>query len=324
MATPSSSRRSHTTGSRSKPARDLYQEVTDAVIAALERGTVPWRRPWREPGDGLQRNLLSRRPYRGINQLVLPLAGHGSPWWLTFKQALALEGCVRKGERGTLVTFWKQLSLREEDDAGEAVVRAVPLLRHYVVFNLDQCDGIDPPHDEPRPDFDPIADAQAVIEGMPSPPRVTHGSASASYSPAHDRVRLPVPEAFVSPSAYYATAFHELGHATGHRSRLARKEVMAPEHPFGSPGYAREELVAEMSAAMLCATVGIGSLTVESSASYIAAWLEAIRADRKLVVVAGARAQRAADCILGSREGEQAAATGVVASVRPDALARAA
>ena len=142
------------------------------------------------------------------------------------KQALALEGLVRKGERGTLVTFWKQVSLRE-NDAGEAAVRAVPLLRHYVVFNLEQCDDIDPPHDEPRPDFDPIAAAQAVIEGIPSPPRVTHGSASSSYSPALDRVRLPVPEAFASPSAYYATAIHELGHATAHASRLARKEVMA-------------------------------------------------------------------------------------------------
>ena len=241
------------------------------------------------------------------------------------KQALALEGLVRKGERGTLVTFWKQVSLRE-NDAGEAAVRAVPLLRHYVVFNLEQCDGIGSPHEERLPDFDPIADAQAVIDRMPSPPRVTHGGASASYSPALDRVRLPVPEAFASPSAYYATAFHELGHATGHRSRLARKEVMASGHPFGSPGYAREELVAEMSAAMLCATVGIGSATVESSASYIAAWLEAIHADRKLVVVAGARAQRAADCILGSPEGDggQAAAAGVLDTGRPDALAEAA
>ena len=288
---------------------------------------MPWRRPWRGLGDGLQRNLVSHRPYRGINQLLLPLAVHGSPWWITFRQALALEGRVRKGERGSLVTFWKRLSLREEDDAGDAVVRAVPLLRHYVVFNLEQCDGIDPPHDEPRPDFDPIADAGAVIDRMPSPPRVTHGSASASYSPLLDRVRLPVPEAFGSPSAYYATAFHELGHATGHRSRLARKEVIEPGHPFGSPGYAREELVAEMTAAMLCATVGIGSITVESSASYIAAWLEAIRADRKLVVIAGARAQRAADCILGRSQeetGGQAAATGVLATGRPDALAEAA
>ena len=167
MAIPSSSRRFPTTGSASKPPRDLYQEVTDAVLAALERGTVPWRRPWRELGDGLQRNLVSRRPYRGINQLLLPLAGHGSPWWLTFKQALALEGCVRKGERGTLVSFWKQLSLKE-DDAGDRVVRRVPQLRHYVVFNLEQCDGISAPHEEPRPDFDPIAGAQAVIDGMPS------------------------------------------------------------------------------------------------------------------------------------------------------------
>lgn len=158
------------------------------------------------------------------------------------------------------------------------------------------------------PDFDPVLAAQALIDGMPSPPRITHGGSRAAYSPLLDRVMLPAREAFDPPSAYYATAFHELGHATGHSSRLARAEVTESGHAMGSAGYAREELVAEMCAAMLCATVGINSALIENSAAYVAHWLELLRGDPKLVVVAGARGQRAADWIRDVRWEEEAEA----------------
>lgn len=293
MAQSTRSRRPHRGGSTSRPSRDLYQEVTDAMIAALERGTVPWA-----AGDGLQRNLVSSRPYRGSNQFVLSLRDFDSPWWLSFRQARALGGSVRRAERSAPVVSWKKLQLRDDERGdGEGVTRVVPLVRHHLVFNLEQCDAIAAPELERLPDFDPIAAAQALIDAMPRPPRIGHGGSRASYSPGFDRVRLPHPEAFDPPSAYYATAFHELGHATGHASRLARAEITEPGHAIGSPGYAREELVAELAAAMLCASVGIDSLTLDNSASYVAHWLQVLRADPKLVIVAGARAQRAADWI---------------------------
>lgn len=283
--------------------RDIYQEVTDTVISALEQGTVPWRRPWRTLGDGLHRNLKSKRVYRGVNQFLLDITAHAhgyeSPHWVTFKQAKEMGGKVRKGERATLVVFWKQLAISERDkESGKEQRKTIPLLRHFQVFNVDQCDGIDAPTSEGR-EFDPITEAAAIVVGMPNRPSIGHGGDRACYYPATDQVRLPAPDAFDSGEHYYSTAFHELVHSTGHPSRLNRPEI-AQANGFGSDPYSREELVAEMGAAMLCGVAAISGPTMPQSAAYIAHWLKQLRDDRKLLVTAASRAQKAADHILGT------------------------
>jgi antirestriction protein ArdC len=253
---------------------------------------VPWRRPWTTRGPC---NVISRRPYRGINVLVLACQGRPSPWWLTYRQATALGGRVREGERGTQVVFWRVL---DADRPGEAGGRRGFVLRTYTVFHERQCElpeGVVPPAAEAGPG---IRSCEDVLDGMPDPPHIVTGSDVACYLPVTDTVHVPGRADFSQTEAYYATLFHELAHATGHPRRLNRSALVTPA-PFGSPDYSREELVAEITSAFVCGAAGIAPATLDASAEYIAGWLAALRADRRLVVVAAGLAQRAADLILG-------------------------
>lgn len=280
-------------------ARDIAAEVTASILSALDAGTVPWRRPW-ACIDG-QRNLQSGRPYRGVNQLLTQIAadvrGYSSPHWTTFRAAKKAGGAVRKGERGTLVTFWKRLRVKDAD--AEDGHRIIPMLRHYTVFNLDQVDGIDAPAEAEREAIEPLAAAEAIVAGMPAPPSVGHGQDRAFYDPRTDHVQLPRLEAFHSAEGYHHTGFHELVHSTGHGSRLARPEVATARIQFGSADYSREELVAELGAAMLCGHAGIDP-SIEQSASYINGWRKALSDDPKLILQAAGKAQKAADYVLGT------------------------
>jgi antirestriction protein ArdC len=278
---------------------DVYAEVTERIVAALEAGTVPWRRPWIASADA-HRNPVSGTEYRGVNPFLLDMTawdrGYSDPLWITFKQAKTKGGCVRKGEKSTLVIFWKMLKGKDKDTGEE---RTIPMLRHYRVFNVAQVDGLDIERPEVAP-FDPIERADAIIAGMPNAPTIGHGGNRAFYAPALDAVQLPMREQFVSADAYYSTAFHELTHSTGHESRLNREEVAGRgKHAFGSERYAREELVAELGAAMVGARAGIAPQT-DQSAAYIAGWLKALKEDDKLLISAAGRAQRAADYIVGA------------------------
>jgi antirestriction protein ArdC len=288
-------------------APDVYALVTDRITNALEAGTVPWHKPWAAAG-GIPRNLTSGRPYRGMNVLLLSLGQpFESPWWLTFKQALDLGGHVRKGERSSIVTFWKFRDAKSDADTGtdtpEATTeRRAPLLRYYHVFNVAQCDGVEPPPSEeiqPK-DHERIARCEAVVVGMPQRPVVQRDPRKAFYTPAFDFVGMPDLSRFETPESYYATLFHELIHSTGHASRLARPFLGVPG-AFGSPEYSKEELVAEFGAAFLCAHSGIFPSTVENQAAYINGWLAALKKDKRLLSVAAAHAQRAADFILGAQ-----------------------
>ncbi len=277
---------------------DVYSEVTDRIIAALDAGTVPWRRPWIASAES-HRNPVSGTEYRGINPFLLDMTawehGYSDPRWVTFKQSQTLGGCVRKGEKSTLVIFWKMLQGIDKETGDK---RTVPMLRHFRVFNVAQCDGLaldDPPSPAV---FDPIDRADAIIAAMPNAPRIGHGGNRAFYAPALDVVQLPAREQFSSADDYYSTAFHELTHATGHASRLNRPEVARATHAFGDGDYAREELVAELGAAMIGARAAIAPRT-DQSAAYIAGWLRALKDDRKMLVGAAGRAQRAADYVLG-------------------------
>ncbi len=276
--------------------KDVYSIVTDQIIAALERGVIPWRKPWQTAGSSADpRNGRTGRQYRGVNWFLLQLAPFDCNRWVTFKQAGEMGGTIRKGEKSSLVTFWKMLDGTDKETGEE---KKIPMLRYYRVFNLTQCEGIELPADQ-KPilaEHERIAAAEAIVAGMPQRPPLRHTGGRAYYTPALDSVTMPELGRFHSAEEYYSTLFHELTHATGHASRLGRIKETAS---FGSDPYAREELVAEMGAAYLCARAGIAQPILENSAAYIQNWLKRLKDDRKLIVTAAAQAAKAADFIAG-------------------------
>jgi len=279
-----------------KEKRDAYQMVTDAVLAKLDEGVAPWHKPW-NAAQGMPMSLSTGRAYRGINVLLLGMQFRSSRWWGTYKQIAARGGQVRKGEKGTHVVLWKPIEKR--DKATGDVTDKYLVLRYYTVFNLDQCDGIaDPDADAPKGEpVEPIQACEDIWNGYTMRPEVKHGGGSAHYSPTLDYIAMPARDSFHSAEGYYATLFHEGVHSTGHSSRLNRKDAFGGG--FGSARYGHEELTAEFGAAMLCAIAGIEP-NIDQHAAYIASWRKAIADDPKLVVQAAARAQKAADYMLGA------------------------
>lgn len=283
---------------------DVYTIVTERIIAQLESGVASWRKMWR--GGDTPRNLISKKPYRGVNLLLLGSTAFTSPYWLTFNQVQQRGGRVRKGAKSELVIFWKIFSDAQGENAegsGDGrTSKRPPMLRYYRVFNVEQTEGLEkhiPVQNTEQETFAPIESAARIIERMPLAPPIRHDEPRAFYSPVRDYVNMPKPEAFDSPTDYYAVAFHELTHATGHETRLNRAGVAGSSAlaPFGSPDYSREELVAELGSAFLCAEAGINN-TLENSAAYLQGWLDVLKADSRLIVTAASAAQRAADFIL--------------------------
>lgn len=271
----------------------VYSQITDEIIALLEAGTVPWRRPWKTIPP---RNLISDAPYRGINILLLASRGFTDPYWLTYKQAQGLGGNVRKGEKGTRIIYYEFLKPKDADEDEDGF----PMLRTYHVFNAEQCEGIDLPvvMDDWNEDLKVRSErAEQIICAMPNPPKIVEGGSVACYQPPEDLVRIPKIRDFESSEAYYATMFHELAHSTGHINRLNRPGVTGAIR-FGSCDYSREELVAELASAFCCAEVGIDNSILDNAASYIHGWLEALQGDPKAVVAASSQAQRATNYIL--------------------------
>lgn len=290
---------------------DIYQAVTDRILETLDKGTVPWRHPIKRnaENDGLPRSMSSKKPYRGVNIFLLAMTswakGYESAYWLTYKQAKAQGGQVRKGEKSSLVIFWKRYAMTDKQTGDKKVV---PVMRHYNVFNAEQVEGIEAPDAvQPDPDaepFEPIAEAEKIVNGYAGGPVIEHGGSQAFYRPTEDTVRIAEPARFEGPENYYATLFHELAHSTGHSKRLDRgldKKLAA----FGSADYSKEELVAEMGAAFLAAAAGISPPTIEQSAAYIDGWRKKLKGDKKLIVQAAGAGQRAADHVLGVSWDEQ-------------------
>jgi antirestriction protein ArdC len=281
---------------------DTYQVITDRIIGMLENGTVPWRKPWKHSTlDGAPINLASRKAYRGINVFLLACSGYDSPYWLTFNQAKQCGGHVNKGERSTMVVYWNWFDreTNRTDNQGQPVVDHIPFLRHYNLFNVQQCDLPDGavPTLSDVPVVEPIAACEAIVQAMPNRPAIgNNGGNRAYYRQATDSVHMPNQTRFDNQEEYYSTLFHELTHATGHSSRLDR-QTLTEYDGFGGENYSREELVAEMGAAFLCGAAGTETQTIDNSASYIASWLRKLKEDKRLVVTAAAQAQKAADCI---------------------------
>jgi antirestriction protein ArdC len=278
--------------------RDFYAEVSARIVAELEAGAAPWIKPWSaSPGANTPCNAVSNRPYSGCNVVLLWMAqaaGYRTPRFLTFKQALELGGHVRKGERGTKVYFVKQLQIRE--DADEAPARLVPMMREYTVFNVDQCAGlpdcvaIGKPMRHRNPDTrDELADAFLQSTGAD----IREGHGEACYVPSRDFISMPAFATFKGADQFYSTAFHELTHWTGHKSRLDRDL----KNRFGSRSYAAEELIAELGAAFLCAEFGFDGDV--RSAGYIASWIELLKADKRAFFTACSQASKAADYLRG-------------------------
>lgn len=273
---------------------DLYQSVTDRIVAALEAGTVPWVKPWRNDrsGGALPHNAVTRRAYHGINVALLWMqeaaAGYATPQWLTFKQAADLGGNVRKGEKGTQIVFWR---FQDVKDSQTGEIRTVPMLRSYYVFNVAQCDDIElPTRRSVRAPIEPTAiDALIAKTGA----SITHGGDVACYSPSRDSINMPRREAFKDLQAYHATLLHELTHWTSHKDRCARELGKR----FGTEAYAAEELIAEMGSAFLCSHLGV-PLEGLQHADYLANWLQVLRHDKRAIFTASTAAQKACDYIL--------------------------
>ncbi len=294
----------------------VYQMITDRMvdqitiaIKDIENGntnTAPWNKPWHMMGTPT--NLVTKKPYRGINIFLLSAMGFPTPYFVTFNQTKNMGFQVKKGEKGCPVVFWKPMINSEDKDGnpitdkhGNPTTKKSFMLRYTTAFNVSQTtipeDKI--PQIEKR-EFNPIEAAEQIIHGMPLAPTMEFGGDRACYFPSTDIVRLPPQEYFKTDHYFYSVAFHELAHSTGHQSRLARKEVMELTG-FGSHSYSVEELVAEMTAVFLCNESGIeNETTTNNSVAYLMSWLRSFKNDPKMIVTAAGRAQKAADFILGT------------------------
>jgi antirestriction protein ArdC len=287
---------------RGKSMPNVYEVITSRIIKQLESGTAPWQKPWKASGSsGLPRNLITNREYRGINVWILLSNGYASPCWLTFRQARDHGGYVRHGEVGIPVVYWK-FGKRELLDGDEIIEKPSVLCRYYTVFNVEQCEGLKIRPAEPvenQSQAQAIEACEQVVSAWLGKPTIRHGGDSASYSKIVDCVQMPERTCFDSVEEYYSTLFHELTHSSGHPNRLNRSSLTDFER-FGDQNYSREELVAEMGAAFLCGITGIENKTINNSAAYLHSWLEALKNDSRLVLVAASQAQKAADLILNS------------------------
>ena len=302
---------------------DIYQRITDQIVAELEKGVRPWLKPWNaEHAAGrITRPLRANGvPYRGINILMLWAAatgnGFAAPLWLTYKQAQELGGQVRKGEKGSLVVYANTITRIEQDtDTGEDLERQIPFMKGYTVFNAEQVDGL-PAHFYAlqEPALDPVArDERADAFFAAARADIRHGGNQAYYAIGEDRVQMPPFEAFRDAESYYATLAHELTHWTRHPSRLDRE---FGRKKWGDEGYAKEELVAELGAAFLSAQLDLTPEPRADHASYIASWLKVLKDDKRAIFTAAAHAQRAADYLIDLQpqaEEVEPAAEGVAA-----------
>ena len=269
-----------------------YKEITQEILDKLREGVVPWRQNW---VSGIPSNAVSKKPYRGINTWLLHNHTYESSQWMTYKQCKELGGYIRKGEHGRAIVFWKILEVAEDDTDK---VDTIPLLRTYTVFNVQQTSIL---MESPTVEFNPIAEAQRVVDNYRDKPPIELGEPS--YIPSRDVIGMPAPTSFDSADHYYCTLYHELSHSTAHSSRLSRPI----RNSYGSDQYAEEELIAEMGAAYLAGTSGtqVYGKNITNIAAYIRHWSERFSENDRLIVRLSSQGQRAADYILGGQSNSQ-------------------
>ena len=306
-------------------SKDIYEIITARFIDQLKRGTVPWQKPWM----GVQ-NIVSKKPYRGINSLILGGSDFQSPYWLTFKQAHDLGGNIKKGEKSTPVIYYKLFEKR--DDYGNMILGSngrptrIPFIRWSNAFNLDQTEGIEAPAQTPTQEvIQPLDKAAKIVSEAKTCP-IYHTGFAAVYSPTEDVIRMPAQKTFRSPESYYQTLFHEMTHSTGHASRLDREGVTLPIR-FGSERYSKEELIAELGASFLSNEAGIlNQVQFDNSAAYLGSWIEKFQNDPRMIFTASSQAQRSTDFILGIEQkeslGESQSPAGLTTPKEEPALAQ--
>ncbi len=263
--------------------------VTARIIEKLESGVIPWRQPWINTNPV---NWVTGKPYRGVNAWLLE-----SGEYATFNQIKTAGGKVIKGSQAHMVVFWKWLE--KEDEESKEIVK-IPFLRFYNVFEINtQVEGLQSKRKETTFAHNPIEEAEKIVAGYQNAPVITFAPGRAFYAPLADKISVPPINDYPNPNEYYSTMFHEMVHSTGHKERLNREGVARDQIAFGDELYSKEELVAEMGAAMLCGVAGIDNHTLEMNSSYIQSWLRKLKEDKKLIVTAAGQAQKASDFILG-------------------------
>lgn len=284
--------------------RTPYEKITDRIIEELEKGRIPWQKPWKGSGSGPV-NPTTGTEYRGMNFFMLSMMPFSNPNWVTFKQAKAAGGKVTKGEKGTPIIFW---NFMKKNAAGKWIQANYddedkrPVLKLFHVFNVEQCEGLPEKIESYKmpelKNIERIERAEALIKGYADGPEITESTGDrAFYRPSTDSITLPKRGQFEKPEGFYTTAFHEMAHSTGHQKRLSR-ETITSGSGFGSMDYGEEELIAELTAAYLCADAGIDN-TITNSAAYIQSWLKVFRQPKneKMIIKAAGAAQKAANYI---------------------------
>lgn len=291
-------------------SNDLYAKVNNRIIAMLEKGVIPWRLPWSK--YGLARNYATQHIYSGINLLLMNNTEHPIPYFMTFKQVQENGGRVKKGAKSEMVVFFNVIFKDKENntvskeralqmDRSNKEVSPIRFIKYFHVFNVRDIEGIALTYPEIQlKDHHRIEKCEQVLNAMPNPPEFIEQDANkAYYNSVHDYFNLPDIRQFETPEDYYATLFHELSHATGHEKRLKRPTITNP-NTFGSKEYALEELIAEISASYVCASLGIDfDPIIENSAAYLQGWLKVLKQDKMFIFKATAEAQKSADYILG-------------------------
>lgn len=277
---------------------DVYALVTNQIIQQLEQGNVPWQKPWADAG--LPQNLLTHRPYRGINVWLLASLGYPQNYFLTWKQLKSIGASVKKEEKAHLVVFWKTMEKEEKQDTHDENSKVKRVLRYYWVFNIGQCTGIAEhlifPFTKP---VMPIDACEDILTAMPQRPPIVHEKQQAFYDMIEDSINMPKLKSFINVESYYATLFHELIHSTGHTTRLNRKELNEMTE-FGSKPYSIEELTAEIGSCYLSSQAGIVT-TFTNSVAYIEGWLQKLQQDKRFIFYGSTQAQKAVDFILNTQ-----------------------
>lgn len=272
----------------------IAEMINNKIIEALEKGTIPWKKPWKTIAP---RNLATNHVYQGINLLLLSLTNHASPYFLTFKQLQYIGGSLKQGTKGYQVVYWKVIEYSRDNGDGKETLE-IPMIRYYTVFNLEQCLNL-PENKIPKEEinFNPIETCEYVIDKYADKPEIILSS-SAYYLRSRDIIGMPDKKVFTSIEEYYSTLFHEIIHSTGHEKRLNRHQDLLSEDKEDK--YCKEELIAELGNAYVCAHCHISPKTIDNQSSYISHWLCLLKNDKKLLISASSAAKKAVDYILGN------------------------
>ena len=279
--------------------KSVCEIITERIIEQLENGVIPWQKPWSGTHSGAY-NRISNKPYSLLNQMILSHDGE----YASFKQWNDLGGKIKKGAKSEVVTFWKIQQIEEENENGEKIIKQIPLLRHYNVFHISQVEGVKPKEKMEFVEHEPIEEAERIKldymnrEHLQIFEKVTN---DAFYTQTFDYIEVPCKEQYEDIEEFYSTLFHEMIHSTGHKSRLDRDDMNGISR-HGSEKYSKEELTAELGSAMILNMLGIETIkTFKNSTAYIQGWLHALKDDKKMIVSASSRAEKAVKYILNEQ-----------------------